>query len=153
MPLGKKTPEKSPLEKYPEKLLYYFLLLLALSYSCPFLNFLVTSFRGVSRASEHLQWISLWHYLTVLTNVTKNSILDNAGVEDLPLSLLGEVFQRYLSVSHIAQLVTYGKTVRIAKSVFCKIIARIDIISNKQFRAPTIYLQVLIFINKSCCYK
>ena len=67
---------------------------------------------------------------------------------DLPLSLSGEVFQRYLSVKHIAQLVTHGKTVKIAKSVLCKIIARKDIIFNKQFRAPTIYRQVLIFVDK-----
>ena len=72
------------------------------------------------------------------------------GVVDLPLSLLGEVFQRYLSVRHIAQLVTHGKTVRIVKSVLCKIIVRNDIIFNKQFRAPTIYRQVLIFVDKFC---
>ena len=66
------------------------------------------------------------------------------GVVDLPLSLLGNVFQRYLSVGHVAQLVTHSKTVKIAKSVLCKIIARKDIIFNKQFRAPTIYCQVLI---------
>ena len=72
------------------------------------------------------------------------------GVVDLPLSLLGEAFQRYLLVRHIAQLVTHGKTVKIAKSVLCKIIARKDIILNKQFPAPTIYLQVLIFVDKFC---
>ena len=32
------------------------------------------------------------------------------------MSLLGEFFQRYLSVQHIAQLVTHGKTLKIAKS-------------------------------------
>ena len=72
-----------------------------------------------------------------LSNVTKNSILDVAGVVDLPLSLLDEVFQTYLS----------------QKSVLCKIISCKDIISNKQFRVPTIYRQVLIFIDKFCCYK
>ena len=72
-----------------------------------------------------------------LSNVTKNSILDVAGVVDLPLSLLDEVFQTCLS----------------QKSVLCKIISRKDIISNKQFRAPTIYRQVLIFVDKFCCYK
>ena len=77
-------------------------------------------------------------------NVTKNV----AGVVDLPLSLLNKVFQRYLSVRHIAQLVAHGKTARIAKSVLCKIVSRKDIISNKQFRAPTIYCQVLIFVDK-----
>ena len=56
-----------------------------------------------------------------------------AGVVDMRLSLLGEVFRRYLSVRHIAQLVTHGNAVRIAKSVLCKIICRKDIISNKQF--------------------
>ena len=43
-------------------------------------------------------------------NVTKSFCLDFAGVVDLPLSLLGEVFQRYLLVRHIAQLLTHGKT-------------------------------------------
>ena len=47
--------------------------------------------------------------MPVVTNVTKSSCLDVAGVVDLPLSLLGEVFQRYLAVRHIAQLVTHGK--------------------------------------------
>ena len=68
----------------------------------------------------------------------------------MPLSLLGEVFQIYLSVRHIVQLVTHGKTVKIAKPILCKIIARKDIIFNKQFRAPTIYRQVLIFVDKFC---
>ena len=68
------------------------------------------------------------------------------GTVDLPLSLSGEVFHRYLSVRNIAQLVTHDKTVRIAKSVLCKVIARKDIIFNKQFRAPTIYHQVLILV-------
>ena len=62
------------------------------------------------------------------------------------LSLLGEVSQRYFSVRHIAQLVTHSKTVKIAKSVLFKKIARKDIIFKKQFRAPTIYRQVLIFV-------
>ena len=48
------------------------------------------------------------------------------GVVDLPLSLLGEGFQRYLSVRYIAQLVTYDKTL------------------NK----PTIYRQILIVVDK-----
>ena len=61
------------------------------------------------------------------------------GVADLPLNLLGEVFQRYLSIRHLAQLVTHGKAVKIAKSVLCKIIAGKDLTLNinKQFRAPT----------------
>ena len=88
----------------------------------------------------------------VVTNATKSSWLDIVGVVDLPLRLLGEVFQRYLSVRHIAQLVTHGKTVRIVKSVLCKIIVRNDIIFNKQFRAPTIYRQVLIFVDKFCWF-
>ena len=46
----------------------------------------------------------------VITNVTKSSWLDLVGVVDLPLSFLGEVFQRYLAVRYIAQLVTQGKT-------------------------------------------
>ena len=85
-----------------------------------------------------------------LTNVMKSSCLYVAAVVDLLLSLLGEIFQRYLSVRPIAQLVTHGKTVKIAKSVLCKIIARKDIILNKQFPAPTIYVQVLIFVDKFC---
>ena len=86
------------------------------------------------------------------TNVLKSSYLDVAGVVDLSLSSLSEVFQRYLSVRHIAQLVTHRKTEKIAKSVLCKIIARKDIIFNKQFRAPTIYNQVLIFVDKFCWF-
>ena len=43
-------------------------------------------------------------------------------VVNLPLSLLGEVFQRYLAVRYIAQLVTQGKTVKIAKPVLCKLL-------------------------------
>ena len=81
-----------------------------------------------------------------ITNVTKSSCLDVAGVVDLPQSLLGEVFQRYVSVRHIAQLVAHGKTAKIAKSVLCKIIARKDIIFNKQFPASTIYCEVLIYL-------
>ena len=80
--------------------------------------------------------------------MTKSSCLDVQEFVDLPLCLLGYVFQRYLSVRHIAQLVTHGKTVKIANSVLCKIIARKDIIFNKQFRAPKIYRQVLIFVDK-----
>ena len=74
-----------------------------------------------------------------LSNLTKNCFLDVPGVVDLPLSLLGEVFQRYLSKvfqRHIAQLVTQGKTVRIAKSALYKIIARKDIISISNFERP-----------------
>ena len=46
----------------------------------------------------------------------KNSVLDVLGVVDLPLSLLGQVFERYLSVELTGQLVTYSKIVRVAKS-------------------------------------
>ena len=74
--------------------------------------------------------------LFIVTNVTKSSCLDVAGVVDFPLSLLGEFFQSYLSVRHKVQLVKHGKTVKTAKSVSFKIIARKDIIFNKQFRAP-----------------
>ena len=49
------------------------------------------------------------------------------------LSLLGEVFQRYLSVRDIAQLVAHGKTAKIAKPVLGKIVACKDTIFNKQF--------------------
>ena len=41
-------------------------------------------------------------------------------VVDLPLSLLGEIFQRHLAVRYIAQRVTQDKTVKIAKPVLCK---------------------------------
>ena len=44
------------------------------------------------------------------------------GVVDFPLSLLGEVFQRYLSVKHTGQLVAHLKTMRAAESVLYKII-------------------------------
>ena len=53
----------------------------------------------------------------------KNSILDLVGVVDLPLSLPGEVFQRYLLVKHIGQLMTHSKIVKNAKSVLCRFIA------------------------------
>ena len=43
-----------------------------------------------------------------LTNVMKSSCLYAAAVVDLLLSLLGEIFQRYLSVRPIGQLVTHG---------------------------------------------
>ena len=43
----------------------------------------------------------------------KSSCLHVAGVVDLPLTLLGEVFQRYLAVRYIPQLVTQSKTVKI----------------------------------------
>ena len=94
----------------------------------------------------------MWQQLTALTTVTKSSCLDVAGLADFLLSLLGDVFQTYLSVRHIAQLVTHGKTVEVAKSVLCKIIARKDIIFNKQFRAPIINRQVLIFVDKFCWF-
>ena len=56
----------------------------------------------------------------VVTNVTESTCLDAVGVVDLPLSLLGQVFQRYLAVRYIAQLVAQGETVKIAKPVLCK---------------------------------
>ena len=56
----------------------------------------------------------------VVTNVTKSFCLDVVGVVDLPRSLLGEIFQRYLAVRYIAQLVTQGKAAKIAKPVLCK---------------------------------
>ena len=34
-------------------------------------------------------------------------------------SLLGDIFKRYLSVTHKARLVTHGKTEKIARSVLC----------------------------------
>ena len=51
----------------------------------------------------------------MVTSVTKSSCLDVVLFIYLPLSLLGEVFQRYLAVRYIAQLVTQGKTAKIAK--------------------------------------
>ena len=76
-------------------------------------------------------------------------------------SLLGDIFKRYLSVTHKARLVTHGKTEKIARSVLCHAVMqnihayakqspRKDIIFDKQFRAPTIYCQVLIFVDKFC---
>ena len=49
---------------------------------------------------------------------------------------------------------THGKTVKIAKCVLCKIIARNrrDIIFSKQFWAPTIYRQVLMFVDRFCWF-
>ena len=72
------------------------------------------------------------------------------GVVDLPLSLLGEDFQRYLSVIHTDQLLTHGKTVRVAKSALYRIISRKDVIYNEQFRAPTIHCQILILVDIFC---
>ena len=40
----------------------------------------------------------------------KISILDVKEVVDFPLRLLGDLFQRYLSVKHIAYLVTHVNT-------------------------------------------
>ena len=40
----------------------------------------------------------------------KISILDVKEVVDFPLRLLGDLFQRYLSVKHIGYLVTHGKS-------------------------------------------
>ena len=52
------------------------------------------------------------------------SLLEPEGYfVDLLVSLLGELFQIFLSVRHIAQLPTHGKTVEILKSDLCKIIA------------------------------
>ena len=56
----------------------------------------------------------------MVTSVTKSSCLDVVWFIYLPLSLLGEVFQRYLAVRYIAQLVTQGKAAKIAKPVLCK---------------------------------
>ena len=56
----------------------------------------------------------------MVTSVTKSSCLDVVLFIYLPLSLLGEVFQRYLAVRYIAQLVTQGKAAKIAKPVLCK---------------------------------
>ena len=52
----------------------------------------------------------------------------------------------------MAQLVTHGKTAKIAKSVLRKIIARKGIILNKQLRVPPIYRQVLVFVDKFCWF-
>ena len=61
-----------------------------------------------------------------LTNALKNFILDVAGVLDFFLSLLDELYERYLSVRHIGQLSTPGENVRVPTSILCKIIARKD---------------------------
>ena len=74
------------------------------------------------------------------------------GVVDLPLSLLKEVFQRYLSVMYTDQVVTQGTAVKVAKSVLYKIIFCKNVISNEWFRAPTTYRQILIFIDKFCWF-
>ena len=108
----------TPHENYPpwhlpppslEKLLYIIIRLFLLKL------FIVTSFRGVSRTPA----TSIKDLLVTVVNASnkchkKNFCLDVAGVIDPPLSLLGEVFQRYLAVWHIAQPVTHYKTVIIA---------------------------------------
>ena len=60
----------------------------------------------------------------------KISILDVKEVVDCPLRLLGDLFQRYLSVKHMGYLVTHGKSVRVAKVAICEIMARKHVISN-----------------------
>ena len=60
-----------------------------------------------------------------------NSTLDVVGVVDLFLSLLKEVFQRYLSVKHAEHLVRHGKTVRVSNSVLYRIVFRKNIISKE----------------------
>ena len=95
--------------------------------------FMVTSFRGESR-SPATSIIDL--LVTVGNDINychKNLQFRGCRAHRFALSLLGEGFQRYLSVRHIVQLVTHGKTVKSAKSVLCKIIGRKDIIFNKQF--------------------
>ena len=82
--------------------------------------------------------------------VTLVNGINLVGVVDLPLSLLQEVFRRYLSVKHTDQLLTHGKTVRVAKSVLYKIISRKDVIYIKQFRVPTIHCQILILVDIFC---
>ena len=84
--------------------------------------FIVTSFEDVSRTPA----TSIMDPLMTLVNG-----IHLVGVVDLPLSLLGEDFQRYLSVIHTDQLLTHGKTVRVAKSVLYKIISRKDVIYNE----------------------
>ena len=84
--------------------------------------FIVTSFKGVPRTPAK----SIMDPLVTLVNG-----INLVGVVDLPLSLLQEVFRRYLSVKHTDQLLTHGKTVRVAKSVLYKIISRKDVIYNE----------------------
>ena len=49
----------------------------------------------------------------------------------MPLSLLGEVFQKeFINKEHRLELVTHGITVRVVNVVICKIIALKDVISS-----------------------
>ena len=99
-------PEKCPRENCTLKNCFsIFLLFLTLSYGCSFKNFL------------------------------QQLVSEVVGVVDLSLSLLSEAFQRYLSVSHIAQLVTHGKGVKIVKPVLCKITAHIFHLITRLFKA------------------
>ena len=70
------------------------------------------------------------------------------GVVDVLLSLLDDVFQRYLSVKHTSQLVTHGKVVRV---VLCKIIFHKDVISNSNFERPQsinrFYFSLISFVD------
>ena len=79
----------------PKNCFASFSLLLTLSYSCTFLSSL-TSFRDVSGTPP----TSIMDPLVTLVNGINASILDVVRIVDLPLSLLKEVFQRYLSVKH-----------------------------------------------------
>ena len=116
-----------------EKLIYWFLLLLISSYCC---NFMQVHFQGfyIHQLQRRIQKphsicngspCDMDGFLQ-LTNVTKNFILDVAGVVCLSLSLIGELFPRCLSVRRTGQLMTHDETVRVARSVLCKTISRKD---------------------------
>lgn len=62
-----------------------------------------------------------------LANVTKNSVLDVVEVVDSPLSLLGDLSPRCLSVRQRGRLATYGEILRVVRSVLCKIITILTI--------------------------
>ena len=110
-PRKKSPPEKSPQENWPPENYPPEIRKIVLQFFI-FKLFIVTSSRDVSRTPAG----SITHFL----NVTKSSCLDAARVTYLPLSLLGEVFRRYLAVRYIAQLVAQGKTAKIAKPLLCK---------------------------------
>ena len=113
---GKKAPQKRAPRKLPSRKIVL-LNFVAFDIILRLFLYVVTSFRGASRTPA----TSIIDLLVTIANgmneCHKKLLFRCCG----GCNLLGEVFQRYLSVRYIAQLVTHGKTVKIAKSVLCKI--------------------------------
>ena len=97
----KNAPQKncSPDNCLPEKLFYQIFVAFDIILRLFLLKlFIVTGFRGVSRTPATSIIDLLVTELTTLTNVTKSSCLDVAGVVDLPLN-------KYVCIHEIMQLI------------------------------------------------